>query len=78
MKPWHLVVLLLLIVGPVVGFVLRQRATRTQWLLVLLVGTVLLVGGAVGRVSPLSVFGCFAAGAGLLGAITTRARANQN
>lgn len=72
LKPWHLLVLLFLFAGPVLGYVFRDRLARTQWLLVAVIGAVFLVGGLVAKVGLISALGLVLASAGLVGAITSR------
>lgn len=79
LKPWHLLVLLFVLVLPaLLGWALRDRLTRTQWLLTLLVGVVLLGFGVVAHAPLLNSLGFFVALASTVGAITTRQRASAS
>ena len=77
LKPWHLLVLLLVLVLPVLlGWALRDRLTRTQWLLTLLVGVVLLGFGVMAHAPLLNSLGFFVALVSTVGAVMTRQRAS--
>lgn len=72
LKPWHLLVLLFLLAGPLFGYVKRDKIERKGWLSMLGVGVALFFIAAVAHMPVLNIAAYFGVGAGLVGAITTR------
>lgn len=70
MKPWHLLVLLVLLAGPLLGYAKRDQIERKGWLTLLLAGVALFALAALISAPLLNLGGYLAASAGLVGAIT--------
>lgn len=72
MNPAALVGLLALVGCPILGFVLRDQMTRTQWLIALVASVLLVIAANLGDVIPIGVVGLFGLFASPVGAIFTR------
>jgi hypothetical protein len=72
MKPWHLLVLLFLVAGPLFGYLRRDSIERKGWVMILLIGLAFFMAAAVAGIPVFNAAGLFAVTAGVVGAITTK------